>query len=519
MITNTGKSIITKYLLGQTPAYASHIAIGCGTAPTSSLSFSVTNVATSTTTVTLTTSAAHNISTGDYITISGINSYTNGVFLVTSATSGGTTIQYSIPSSFLTVTTGLAATLISGAGVITLTSGTTAGLTVGQSLSVTSGTGAFGTSPRIVAINSSTQIIVNVSHATSGAVVFSATDAMTAPVLPTGTVTKNYANKTSLDFEMFRVPITSRGYVTETDSTGATVSKIVLTAQLPTEERYEITEFGVYPSNANPTAGNYDSKTILSFTTNESWIMSTTNSAPVTVTTALDAATSGTIATATNIFNVGSDNTAFNNELRLNRQERCRFYNNILMMAGNLSTLKTPNPGTTDGVTSTTDYVKINTFTTSFANNSPTDELRLAFSVINKVSTDADPALAKVLIKFKHGSEYAAFYISQTIVSGNRYYIAVKKLQDILKTSGFSWNLVSSIELYSSVEVTVDTTSANYYVALDALKLENTSSINPLYGLVGYTPVTNVVNGNARPIIKNANTSNFVEFRFVADVI
>ena len=30
MITNSGKSIIAKYLIGQAPAYASYIAVGCG---------------------------------------------------------------------------------------------------------------------------------------------------------------------------------------------------------------------------------------------------------------------------------------------------------------------------------------------------------------------------------------------------------------------------------------------------------------------------------------------------------
>jgi hypothetical protein len=33
MITNTGKSIIAKYLIGDTPAYASYVAVGCGAAP------------------------------------------------------------------------------------------------------------------------------------------------------------------------------------------------------------------------------------------------------------------------------------------------------------------------------------------------------------------------------------------------------------------------------------------------------------------------------------------------------
>lgn len=30
MFTNAGRSIISKYLLGQTPAFASYIVIGCG---------------------------------------------------------------------------------------------------------------------------------------------------------------------------------------------------------------------------------------------------------------------------------------------------------------------------------------------------------------------------------------------------------------------------------------------------------------------------------------------------------
>jgi hypothetical protein len=33
MITNTGKALIGKYMLGQAPAYASYIAVGCGPTP------------------------------------------------------------------------------------------------------------------------------------------------------------------------------------------------------------------------------------------------------------------------------------------------------------------------------------------------------------------------------------------------------------------------------------------------------------------------------------------------------
>lgn len=33
MITNVGKNLLAKYLVGQTQSYASHIAVGCGPAP------------------------------------------------------------------------------------------------------------------------------------------------------------------------------------------------------------------------------------------------------------------------------------------------------------------------------------------------------------------------------------------------------------------------------------------------------------------------------------------------------
>ena len=37
MITDKGKAIFAKYMIGQTPAYASYIALGCGPKPSSSL--------------------------------------------------------------------------------------------------------------------------------------------------------------------------------------------------------------------------------------------------------------------------------------------------------------------------------------------------------------------------------------------------------------------------------------------------------------------------------------------------
>ena len=75
---------------------------------------------------------------------------------------------------------GLVATLVTGVNTVTLTTGNTSGLIPGQALTKTSGTGAFGTGPRVGAITNATQFtVVNSSgtalnHATDGAITFSA---------------------------------------------------------------------------------------------------------------------------------------------------------------------------------------------------------------------------------------------------------------------------------------------------------------------------------------------------------
>ena len=69
---------------------------------------------------------------------------------------------------------------------------------------------------------------------------------------------------------------------------------------------------------------------------------------------------------------------------------------------------------------------------------------------------------------------------------------------------------VTVIKIYASVIVD-DVPSEDYYLALDALRLENIATTNPLYGLTGYTVVKNT---DAETVIKSPNTSNYIEFRF-----
>jgi hypothetical protein len=414
--------------------------------------------------------------------------------------------------------------------------------------------------------------------------------------LDTDDVPGNYSNKNNLDFEMLRVPISSRGYVTENG-----IDKIVFTAELPTEERYEITEVGIFSAKSNPSAGVFDSKTVFSFTNVENWNYHTNTSATAItpIPTALDVSNDNIISTTLNVFQTNADNSIFYKTSRANRYERCRFLNNVIMVRGNDSIL------TKDAdhfvVNSGSNHIHYARPSVNFSKNSPTDELRLAFSIVNKNGDSLSvPDITRVLVDFAESDsttgEYARFEaevvngtgLGQYKLSENRYIVISKQLQDLYTSANFTWNAVTIAKIYVSTltELEIDqkslasnvatirtmsphnlsvgdqvvisevdstfnglyTVSAiptttkftfsktysgtiavtdviptgvatvvnpNYYVALDSMRLENVATVNPLYGLVGYSVIQN---SNAASIIKSPNTSNYVEFRFAIGV-
>ena len=414
--------------------------------------------------------------------------------------------------------------------------------------------------------------------------------------LDTGDILGDYSNKQNLDFEMLRVPISSRGYVTENG-----IDKIVFTAELPAEERYEITEVGIFSAKSNPSAGAFDSKTVFSFTSVENWNYHTSSSATAItpIPTALDAGNDNIISTTLNTFQTNADNSIFYKPARANRYERCRFLNNIILIRGNDATLST-----NDGhfvINSGSNHIHYARPSANFSKNSPTDELRLAFSIVNKNGDSSSvPDITRVLVDFAStddgSGEYARFEAEvvngtgtgQYKLSENRYIVVSKQLQDLYTSANFTWNAVTIAKIYVStlteleidqksltsnvatirtlsphnlsvgdkvvisevdstfngVQTVVGITAANkftfaktytgtipvtdviptgvatvvnpnYYVALDSMRLENVATVNPLYGLVGYSAIQN---NNAASIIKSPNTSNYVEFRFAIGV-
>jgi hypothetical protein len=347
--------------------------------------------------------------------------------------------------------------------------------------------------------------------------------------LETGDVADNFATKENLDFEMFRVPISSRGFVNE-----GGINKIVLTAELPTEERYEISEVGLYSAGSNPSAGAYDSKTVFAFTAGENWQHHTASAATAidTVTAPLDdPEDDNVIAVADPVFQTNADNSIFYKSSRANRYERCRFLNNVILIQGDDSdlTVSEDSGPTLDHfvIEEGSNHIHLTGASIDFTRNSPIDELRLAFSLVSKNgNSSAIPETIRILVDFASTDtttgEFARFEAEINHGSSgnlensiadfetNRYFVISKQLQELYTSANFTWDAVTVVKIYACV-IDSGVPSENYYIALDAMRLENVATVNPLYGLTGYSIIKN---DNAETIIKSPNTSNYVEFRF-----
>jgi hypothetical protein len=329
---------------------------------------------------------------------------------------------------------------------------------------------------------------------------------------------EDYSTKENLDFEMIRMPITSRGYVYEDGE-----SKIVLTAEIPSEERYEITEVGVFSAVNNPAATGRGSRSILSFSQLEPWEYHSATEATALQPLSNISNDDGDITVDPDqypAFRISSDDPVFENVIRKLRYERPRFFNSNVAIFGDMSTIN-------DDFSFTGDHVHLLAQSFPFDQNASVDELRIAFSVINKINEEVSPDLVRFIVEFSsadsiaENAQYARFQYSGEVSSTNRYVVTTKTLQQLSQSPNFAWNQVSIVKIYASVLVE-DTlnpgeylTSDDYLICFDGIRLENIADTNPLYGMTGYTVV---VTEDSQPFLKNPNTSNLIEFRFGLDV-
>jgi hypothetical protein len=327
------------------------------------------------------------------------------------------------------------------------------------------------------------------------------------------------SDKNSLDFEVFRVPITSKGFIKENG-----VEKIIFKAEMPSEQRYQITELGVYPAVSNSVAGKYDSKLLVTFSPTEQWqyVLNGSASAVPYPNEALDSDNniSDINADIEDVLFINSDSTMFNNQTRKNRNEGPRFLNTSLMINGSASFL-------TETFTPTSNSISLENSNIAFdlGQNLPDDKLKIALSLVSKSSvTNANPSLVRIKLEFINNLSGIAIAAPKATLKMNltdqdfldefdnikRYIIVEKTLSQFVKDDNFSWSNINYIRIYATVLVNNQPTE-NYYIVFDGMRLDNLTSENPLYSLFAYNLLKT---DDGYPILKQENTSNYIEYRF-----
>ena len=476
MITNTGKNLIGKYLVGKSTQYASHIAIGCGPEPLplttaygdytskTELDFEMTRV--------------------PILSRAYINEKTVATITSVTVTNGSQNVSFVAPNSFV----------------------------VGQTVSVTGNLNQIG---GLYPINYNAYTIISATSTTfvaKGSNTYSATTTYSSAYVGTAT-----------------------GYL----------DKISFTAELPLEDRYEITELGLYSDQNNPNPSGLDNKNIFNFSkTAEPWKIGTTTSSidsTSDITYITNTLTSTDITTNKAVL-TNTDN-AFFDTTRISSFERPRFLNDALIISGALSkfviTSSTTTLRTIDKAYGDT-YLNISNINLGNLDiNSTTDELRLAYSLIDlggsyPPTNSTPPQSVNIMIEFytKTGvkAQYHFKQASTAITATNtpalsltdKYNVLTLKLSDTsgysYQGSGFSFNDVTTARIYASAQASTDTNPLSYWaICLDGLNFVNKDTTNNSnYGLVAYVPIRN---STSTSIVKASNTTSLIEFRLALGIL
>jgi hypothetical protein len=458
MITNDGKEIISKYLLGQVPEYATHLAIGCGATPLDSndpipnsaysskrMDFEMTRVPISSkgfvddsvtyivthkqlvsNVGTITTSVNHDVVVGETIIVSGVDASLDGQFTVDSVTAN--TIVYDAIGSDI--------------------------------------------SPAVA-------------------------------LSPTGSVL---------------VPRT----------------KMSLTAELPTDNRYEITEVGIWSAANNNLASQYDSRILFNFSNGWQIHDVAISDPPLNTNLGFDgSSTTADIQDTRTVFYANTNDPIFQVSTRKDRKEGPRHLNRTLMIRGDFSDID-DSGGIDSDWTASGPHVHLNNIGFDISGNNTSDLLKLAFSMVDKTAT-AQAAVkdTKILIEFFKnevtGSQSFAkmqIYVPGTVLDVNRYFVASSQISQNIDysnelastslpyirfytSSDFASTEIKIARVFVAITKTDDSPSSDHYVALDGFRLDNTTE-NPIYKMSGYT----IIQNSGLPIIKPPNTNNYIDFRF-----
>lgn len=456
MITNDGKEIIAKFLLGHVPEYATYMSIGCGAVPLDandplpndmpakqrmdfemtrvpisskgfvddSETYSVTNLELTSNVVTLTTSTANDIVAGETIVVSGVDDAVDGQYRVSSTTS--TTVSYDVIHADI------------------------------ASISVT------------------------------GSLIVSRT-------------------------------------------------KMALTAELPTDNRYDVTEVGIWSAGSNSIASQYDSRMIFNFSGGWQIHDVAISEPPLNSNLGYDGST-----TTVDIYNstdtafyASTSDPIFQVSTRKARYEGPRHLNRTLMVRGDFSDID-DSAGIDGDWTATGSHIHLNNIGFDISGNNTSDLLKLAFSMIDRNAT-GDPAVqnVKILMEFYKNevsdtTSYAKaqIYVPGTVIDANRYFVGSMQISQNVDYSNesastslpyirfytspdFAAAEIKICRIFVTVVDSLGSPSVDHFLALDGFRIDNTTD-NPTYKMSGYS----IIRNDGYPVTKPANTNNYFDFRY-----
>ena len=349
-------------------------------------------------------------------------------------------------------------------------------------------------------------------------------------VYPTSSSATFSASVQSLEFEVGRVPILSKGLLKEDGQ-----EKIVFKAELPIEQRYKITELGLYPAATNAVAGSFDSRIIATFSNSEPWAYSNNldNSGTVLYIGPVPISNSpiGNIKMDEwdDFIFINSNSSIFEYSDRLNRGEPPRYLNRSLSVSGSTSVVSGASASSSliNASSSASYYIENNSISLNLGKNLPTDQIKLAFSVVSLARTGVNaqaPDNVKIRLEFLNnsGASTSKAFVNIALqdedivnpeksLDSSRYQVITKNLSDFETTPNFSWSSVNGVRIYTCIHDDSNVPTGQHFVFYDGLRFENVSSYNPLYSLVAAEYIKTL---DENPILKRENSTSYIEYRF-----
>lgn len=324
----------------------------------------------------------------------------------------------------------------------------------------------------------------------------------------------------NMEFEMIRLPISSRGYVNDEG-----VSKLSLAAEMPTIDSYAITEVGLWSSGFNANAQGSDSRMLHTFTRAERWMLHNSTSIGEIPFHSVIASTGADMDLGLgDVLSTTANTPSMADATRQARHEGTRYLNDAILLRGDSSKISLASGHYAPDSGYSNKHIHVDNAYIDLSQNTPNDEIRIAFSVLSQESSnDTPPVVTRIYMDFLQSegdptTGYARLEanIAQSALVGNRYYVLKVKLGDLVLSPDFAWSKVRTVRIFASCADGSNNPVNTHYVALDAIRFENLSTPNPLYAMTGYSIVDD--GSLHKPIYKIANTSNYIEFRFALGV-